>query len=488
MSKSSSIILSILMTFTVLLTGCSNTPEDFSHLIENESNRIEPYPIGKSVSAQVEITTLYENPLIKETIIENDQSKMKISGLKDKEIETEINNRIDELFDKMKRYANFDEIPPYSGQAKKFDIDSKSMTKYYNVDILNNCNNILSISAHLYLSNTKNDVYLNHHEAVTLDLNTGKPIALSQLFLDNSDWQTLINDEINSYLSSIRADEESYESENYFSSNILLTKPFTGIEDTFDYRIMNHEIHLIFDHEDTEFYTADGSVIIPIQMNSLLDHLAFSERFILDDYLYENEIDNMTFFSPSQGINSSENYSEIIDGREWHTTIYSTTDNQRVQASSDLEERLVQTKVNTHIEENPEYNKFHKSHEWFEIGPYVNYRFSINLSSPEKFYWADYSFVFDESGYRLNVDDLFTDSFDYEKLLKDELKKTVLIHQIKMNEDEIQHIYDNLMFQIHTNAIYFVTPPINRDQKEFSPVNIYIQFKDIGIENLAIFD
>ncbi len=491
MSKSNKLPFVLLLTFILLLTACSSTPEDFSYLFETEPENIEPYSTGKPVSTPVEITTLSENPIDIETINEPNGSMQKISGLKNKAIEDEINNIIYNMFQKMKRYAFLEEVPPYPGYAIKFDDANKSMDRYYSVEIVFNSNNILSISANVdfyYITKGMHQSF-NHFEAVTLDLNTGKPIALSQLFLDNSDWKTVVNDEINTCLASNRADEEKLEF-NYYSypSDILLVKPFMGIEDTFNYRIRQNHIELIFDYNDSVFYTADGSVIIPLQMNNFLDLLAFSERFVTDDSLYDNPINMISFFSPEFYPATPVDQHETVDGRDWYTSTYNSSVDEIIKTRSDELSEEVREKIKIVLEDNPEYTSIYENKSWAQIGPFTNLRIDINLVANNNYYWASYSYVFDDLGKILTLADLFVDSFNYEALLKDEVIQATQAQQIILTDDQIQLLSDTLMFQINSTSLYFTTLPINRDQRESSPISLFFQFDEIGIENLKIFD
>jgi hypothetical protein len=471
------------------ITACSNNPEDFSHLFESKPDIIEPYPIGKPVSTPAKITTLYENPIVIESIKEGDYSKVRISGLKNKQVEAEINNRIDELFEKMTRYVALEEIPPYHGLASKFDTTRKFISRSCDVYVAYNYNNILTISASVEIYDHVNNEYISfhHEEALTLDLNTGKPIALSQLFGDDTNWKTAVNEEVNAFLTNGRADDESNDSYYIFPSNVLLIKPFGGIEDTFNYKILYHQIHLIFDYDDSEFYTADGSITIPLNMNNLVDLFAISERFISDDYLYENEITNIVFFSPFNSFVDREEGSETIDGREWYKNTYSTVDNERIESKCDDLVQSIYEEIQQTIEEKPDYLRIYEHRGLTQIGPYVNFNMNIGMNSDQDYFWSDYSYVFDELGNPLSIDDLFTDTYDYETLLKDAIKKSSREQQVAMTEDQVQSLFEGLMFQIHTDALYFITPPLQRTQNEFAPVSMYLEFKEIGIKNLDIF-
>lgn len=487
MLKSNKLMSVLILAFILMLTACSKAPEDFSHLFKSEPEGIEPYPIGKPVSSSIEITTLYENPIGIETINEPNGSMMKLSGLKNKKVENEINTMIYDLFEKMKGYANLEEIPPYPGHVIKFADITNPNNKYYSVDIVFNSNNLLSISASVHFIYAHQS--FDHYEAVTLDLNTGNPVALSQLFLDNSEWKTAVNDEINSFLTSSRADEEQLEFDYYtYPSDILLVKPFTGIEDTFNYRIMNNRIELIFDYNSPAFYTSDGCVIIPLQMSSFLELLAFSERFVTDNYLYENQVNNITFFTPEFNPVIPEEQYERVDERDWYTTTYNSSVDEKIKTRSDALTKEVHEKIKIILEDNPEYTSIYENKSLYPIGPFTNLRIDINLIADNHYYWSNYYYVFDDLGNIITLADIFVPSFSYESFLKEELQQMIQALRIDLADDQIQLLYDTLMFQLNSSGLFFSTIPIGRDYRESSPISIYLPFDEIGIENLNIFD
>lgn len=490
MLKSNRMIFVSFLICIILLTACSKQTEDFSHLFESNSEIIKPYPIGKPVSDPVKITTLYENPIVIEQITEGgNYSKAKISGLKNKKVEAEINTRIDELFEKMKLYASLEVIPPYHGLASKFDTTRKSINRSGGVYVAYNYNNILTIIGNVELYDYVNNenISFQHDEALTLDLNTGKPIALSQLFRDDVNWQTAVNDEINALLSNGRADDESNDSYYIYPTNVLLVKPFSGIEDTFNYKLLYHQIHLIFDYDNPEFYTADGSISFPLKMNNLIDLLAISERFVSDDYLYENEITNISFFTPLNNFMDRDEYFETIDGREWFRNTYSAVDNELIESKCDEIVQTIYKEIEETLEENPHYIRIFEHRGLTQIGPYINFSMNIGMSSDQDYYWADHSYVFDELGKLLSIEDLFASGFDYKTLLKDAIKKTSREQQVDLNDEDLQSHFEGLTFQIHQDALYFNTPPMKRAQNEFAPLSMYLEFKEIGIKNLDIF-
>ncbi|MCD4712863.1 MAG: hypothetical protein K8R73_06225, partial [Clostridiales bacterium] len=209
---------------------------------------------------------------------------------------------------------------------------------------------------------------------------------------------------------------------------------------------------------------------------------------ITDDSLYDNPINMISFFSPEFYPATPVDQHETVDGRDWYTSTYNSSVDEIIKTRSDELSEEVREKIKIVLEDNPEYTSIYENKSWAQIGPFTNLRIDINLVANNNYYWASYSYVFDDLGKILTLADLFVDSFNYEALLKDEVIQATQAQQIILTDDQIQLLSDTLMFQINSTSLYFTTLPINRDQRESSPISLFFQFDEIGIENLKIFD
>lgn len=205
-------------------------------------------------------------------------SYVQISGLKNEELEEQINDRLRRLCT-----DNLERIPPYRGvKAKAGGEPVISENSYTTVgeNICLNDNNILSVT--LYSSKvfqTKMEVWegyygqnVNYIETLNLDLNTGKDIPITDIFCDDTDAIEYLNQKVAEAIKDGNGDEEG----GFYESSLRMTKPFKGISENQKYYLSQSGVMLLFDYETPEFdvdFSYDG-LLVPYS-----DEVAITERF-----------------------------------------------------------------------------------------------------------------------------------------------------------------------------------------------------------------
>ena len=87
----------------------------------------------------------------------------------------------------------------------------------------------------------------------------------------------------------------------------------------------------------------------------------------------------------------------------------------------------------------------------------------------------------------MTLEKLFKNEFDYKPMIMDILKGSISNEQKKFNP-VLEDLYESIMFRISGDGLYFATKPIQSSEKEAYPVQFGIPFKEIGTENLTLFD
>ncbi|MDO4481233.1 MAG: hypothetical protein Q4C14_00680 [Bacillota bacterium] len=216
---------------------------------------------------------------------------LEISGLKDKDIEKSINEKIYAKYTELKEKK---ELPPYRGIKQMVNEGEEPQSCYVSVSLSANINNILSLC--LYRSCSFNreegrELYLSEEETLNIDLNTGNEISLEEVFADGVDYRDYINRyvEMESFSG---ADAELWYSEG--DSNLKLTAPFKGIDAGQKFLISEYDgnIQLIFDYNNPEVYCENWSPVtftVKMNENSALPYRFYDEK----KCIYEDE--NISF-------------------------------------------------------------------------------------------------------------------------------------------------------------------------------------------------
>lgn len=297
------LLLTILIVTSLLISGCtqvSKTPENPPSTPTESStetqtpetapdkndNPLEPAPQPDlsnliTILNPPKLETLYENP-ITFVLSQQDvpgvlwQNTFQIEGLKDDTIQEVINQDLTRL------YAALDEagLPPYRGIYQRIPQGTQPVSQTLNATSAFNFENILSVAVYADQSYTMGDrsEYISRMETRNYDLRTGNYIPLPALFANPETAMNRINDEVSKMLSSQHPDEEpGFENGLYWFPR--LTASFKGLEANQKYYLQPSGIVIIFDHQtpdfDTGFYPAQ--ITLPFQL--FKGELAIRERF-----------------------------------------------------------------------------------------------------------------------------------------------------------------------------------------------------------------
>lgn len=277
-----------------------NSPCETQYLTSNklEFESINTLADGTEKPKDYPSTWEYLNELTPEQQAEYDfnnlafqGSYVQISGLRDKDVEAAVNEKIKNLY-----MENLERIPPYRGIMAKLGKNPEIYVNEFSFPTMSlyetmSCNNILSIVLNVnrqYVDTTEtegngNILYLSYMETLNIDLNTGEEVPIEALFCDDIDGLAYMSDYTKNEISSGNYDSEEF---NYFDASLRLMGQFDGIKPTQKYYLAHNGIFLIFDYAVPEL--SDGffvqSILIPYT-----DEMAVTERFFeADKNIYES--------------------------------------------------------------------------------------------------------------------------------------------------------------------------------------------------------
>lgn len=252
-------IISLLMSLTLLasaLCGCEAGKEP-----ERQPSWLEQlYARGMCVENNIELICIDETDY--ETY--NYSDYFQIDGLKDEAVEQRINERLKNCYDYMKS-GEF--IPPYRGIIPTIAQHADdNISNHVSMSCYTNSNGLLSICAYgsIYYESDPADapLYVNYCVPLNFDLSDGRELTLADLFPEGTDYLSALNNEVDRQLMRDGFDSgadggESGEEYYYFASDTFsLTAPFKGIRPEQKFLISdNGSLYLIFDYDTPEFYT-----------------------------------------------------------------------------------------------------------------------------------------------------------------------------------------------------------------------------------------
>ncbi|KAB3530324.1 RsiV family protein [Alkaliphilus serpentinus] len=515
------IVLVIMMSFSMLLTGCSpkeeNTagePDTGENIVsapeaDDPSNSTEEPTTDptqpeeashrKKVFAPVEISYVIPNPIdITYEDVNNagksSERRFKIVGLKNKEVEEGINQVIVDIFEGFKS----NDLPPYRGI--KAVIPDSSMVIHSNIDghIPFNYNNVISVCIYshtAYASPTKrggtplsnNPQYVNQIEGVTLDLNTGEKLKLKDIFADNVDYISILNDHITKAINQSNATDEGYFITQY--PDFKLVAPFKGITEDQKFYLNNSGLTLVFDYRNPEFDNRFNATTIYIDFYEIKENLAITERFYNEGVnLFEKDQNNKEFLQGGPRDFFNESKFEVFGNLELHSFMsYPNT----------LPENILEIIMELPSSYQGYIDELSKSEEKVfadqyisvhQVAKYTNISTGFTSYQDDQYWGESQMYCYDEDFNLLKIEDLFIEDFDYEGFIKERIQKELINFNIS-NDISIDELYKGLQFKIEPSALVFITESFDwGQQRGRQPIHVFIPFTDLDADDLRIFE
>lgn len=507
LKSASAIFLTIILT-GLAFTGCAGTSRLMS---------------GSGSEAPIVVKYTVGNPLNCEDVKEGngaefDYHYIKVSGLKDKETEQKVNDRIKAVYEGL-RVQN---IPPYRGIKTRIPEDFILRNESVYVNVAGNFNNILSVVFNKYASYQDPDSieyekdpkyydstrYYSETETLNFELNTGEEIKLEDLFCDDVDYMKLINDRMSRFLVSNYADDEGYYLGTY--GEIKQVESFKGLSEDQVFAVYPQGVAFVIDYRTPQFETGGNAVSPVLYYPEFGDNLALTKRFYKDDEnIYVSEGPPVKSFAVKIAKNDIAGNQYV---REGLVGIY-----QSWSYSSALPDEIKNRLEDMRTVDRPKVDELKKicgklpsgtkddpiNQGAYEImvygdqtGPYYNTGKNTNIYLPQSGSTSSEYHCYDGKTLKeLKLADIFRKGTDYRSILDQAIRKAVrdggyaqAPGGTALAEDYYAEAVDGIGgFNLQTDSLVIsVEDPTSPNHS--GRMNLYIPYKDIGCDNLNIFD
>ena len=460
------------------------------------------------------------------------RSAVQIEGLKNKELQEEINIKIS---DKVNEFANLKRLPNVQGIKALAAKGLESEKLYYrNVYAIPQCKmgNILSVAVYSYNEYEFDDSErrsLSECETFNIDLNTGKEICMLDLFADYVDGMQYLNDAVDKAILEQGLSDEP-DMYMYFDHEhaLSLAGRFTGLQEDQKYYLNGTDgnLVLVFDHENPEFHASTGYSELRVDITEV----AAFDRFLLDgENIYDSDkvVYNLLQrpLKPDPNLSMYQKYIELpeLSGSIWiDTEIYEDLNKAQQRFLSVYDEDIVEIQ-NLLYEKLRNYEKQYglNSIQSFgsiysngsRYGNYINLRRDESHGMSLKYNWTTvyYSDISEERCYKvgrnepLKIEDIFKDSANWRDYVAPAIAKRMLDQfspyasldpdlMLRMGTDLLDYCTGfsirgdalNLSYSPPADFIYRYLPAEAEIPPEYYFAS-YITFEDLGCENLNIF-
>lgn len=357
------------------------------------------------------------------------------SGLKDETIMASVNQAIQDKIENLKKYAKFENLPVTSGFYAAFpegerDILSLNISTYATFNFAN------IMSVHFYVQvnfkpitgYTPRDIAIQ--DALNFDLTTGQQLTLSDLFVNDSDFEELLNGII--LLKSQGMTDPTPPELEFMVDAYVYRGGFTGLRGDVKFSLGQTDLYIYLNEKYSEFSNDFSTVQITIPFSQLASILAIGQRCTqTDEWIYSDPI-----------IGKTRNYLYVIS----HASKNWTVNDVQINSSFGFDEPLSEAyqamalkalaKDRLAVEALAKGNVVQLDHRFSAsvMGPYMNLISTTGISS-DTWEMRGWSATIKPDGTPITMDDLFKDGFDYRSYIKG-----LIADQIRDND--YQNTYD----------------------------------------------
>lgn len=342
-------------------------------------------------------------------------------GLKDKTVEAIVKQKILDKMNSFRKYADIDYYSSLPGFLDHYNFKTpliKTVTVYASSSFC--VNNLLSIQFLASVRINDNNYDFIVQEGLNIDLNTGNDVTLSDLFINDSDYESRLNEEV-LLKAQNRTDYDPYIYEQNPDSFCYLGG-FEGIRGDIGFFLTyDMNIVLVFDNKYPEFFNNYGTTLISIPMVDQKDTIALGQRFIhsstslftdpttytINNYLYESLHEFTIHYERINGIRVRESISYP---------------KAMPEAMKMLMDSLLQATKNKVSEiTDPSITAVSLEYSAYPMDEYLNSEGLLIINGEVTPLRGTYR----ADGSKLMLEDLFVDGFDYRTFLKGEIQKYI---------------------------------------------------------------
>lgn len=504
------IIIVLLLIIALLITGCD--------VLNADDNAFDIYATTENASVTDLITyTSYNNPvdasseikyLVPNALSEVIVDKLPefeppldfigtnlsvnypiLSGLKSQAVQEKVNAQIESLIFEMGGLLIPETIAPFRGIKTVVNDATILSDGYISLYTSYSYNNLISLRAYSSGTYKSSDTsaqemtWMSLSRGLNIDLNTGERVPLEAIFVDGYNYESVINDVIVEQIGQNNLMEESYVEHSYFPAR--LTKPFDGIAHDQAYCLDPFNLTIIIDENDPRFDAAFDQITFHIPLAKFGDNLALDARYFETGrslFIDETEKRILPIWK-TQVQGRSENFEGSFEGGKWYLTVF-----DQVDRLGDVFDALVLESKNylNGLKMNGTENFAQISLSKVAIGDFVIISKNAWLSDGKTYVGdADYQ-VYDKTERRLALEDLFVGGFDYETIIKNQVRSQILLSG-NYSDAEIESAYATKCFSLdQSNVTIHVLLPdrgMGTNQQQ-----VYIPFDVFGVHNMTIFD
>lgn len=488
----------------------------------------------KAVRSPVEIKCLVANPIHEAPVSEDGPNSsyrsFTITGLKNRGVERRVNGHLQRLFSTVKDSG----LPPYRGIKARIPDGSTLSGKNVNMHVMGSFNNMLSVAVSGYISyapppgqvsGTKPAPGENQPEChyalmacVNLDLNTGNPITLREVFADDIPYLELVNASVRTRLNASHAAEEGW----FFDmelGNLKLVKPFEGVAADQCFFVTEQGLMLVFDYRTPEFETNLYPAVLRIPWGELEGKVALMERYYDEAVqLYTDEAPPekrllYAFDRPDRMDRTSETVGRVrVDVRITSSTAYPPSVRDVIEVLGESDEQEVE-RLSAAMDALPQsvIDRYGEAYYNLNVNAYSAGRY-VSVMREEYSYIPSPGYdqtrrrtelrCFDrKTGNELLFKDLFVDGYDPAGVVMSLIRTTVdsiinegdgktLSPEAKadlMSDANIRRLYEGIRgVALSAGEMSISLPPMDtRDPGQ--PLLVWIPYSAIGSANLVIF-
>lgn len=293
--------------------AAAETP--YVYKADRSDEAVIDYAKGNPSPVCTVMNTYYENNLTIENVYLEDGTYPKISGLKDKSVQNAINKKIVDTYQELLAA----DYPAYPGVRMRLAMFTEEDEQYpYDACVSGSFNNMLSVvfrkvQSRYHYEETGTSDYLEMMDIRTLnlDLNTGKEIYIGDLFVDDMDGVAYINDLITAQSHKPEAFDEPPRYSMDRSTNIYFRRAFEGINTNQKFYLSGDsgDLCIVLDYKNPEIANYFVPTIFQIDMQGIN---AYESRFMNGTSLFEDETKNPCLFY------HITNDDDFIDGEDYN--------------------------------------------------------------------------------------------------------------------------------------------------------------------------
>lgn len=478
------ILFAAVLFFLIITTSCKASFEN------NNINQKEQYE-NLNIIPFKERKFIYRNGLSvenkQETINKDDKLIDKrypqITGLINKEVEKKINEDIENLVNiRLNEVENTIKII-YTDPK----IESISTSAYINY----NCNNVMFIEYSSYITYITGAVSESYYftKSQGYDLNTGNYITLKDLFKQDVDYNKILNDYI--YMEIISSNYDDPDS-------LFMNKPFQGTHENQSFSFDENRLLIIMDEKNEEFNNNGYPITIYISLKDIGKYLAIFDRYFDEgNNIFENSkrikklMPNHTYFNINNGIMDYEEYYNIYIETGEFVGLYNIEIKKMLDSmvSHNLDVEGFRERAKAYVTSHPAKYYGHLGHSvdvMMNEGGYFSlyaYSYKNELDIIEGYHkYINFNF---NNNKIMKLKDLFVDGFNYNSVIVKLLKTNPNYYfsegtfaddeEILVAESDFNFSQDAVLVILYQPGVYV------REQ------HLWIEFKDIGYENISIF-